>query len=780
MLSFKRLIEENEEWLIDLIVEYARDRAYTEYSSTLREAWRISVCGISKPLVAFIEAAQGSDRPQHVATEKMQAFGVVRGLQHRAMGISVSDFFGMLKLYRRAYVDLIEEKEPQPDQRHALRALIIEMFDAMEIGILRAWESSTETEKLSELQHRNRELSNEKNKYLTVFESIAEPAILLDTDNCPTHVNAAANRLLPGESQPGAGYYGHRDSPALQAIVARILQSRGAADETLTLETTSGTLVFHVALQEMLDISKKFAGTVIILQDVTEFLKAIEAARAADRAKSVFLTTLSHEIRTPINNILGLTGLLDDGGCPADKARHLRSMRASGEVLSTLIENALGFSKAESNALQLIEQDFNLTELCDSLFRVLDLEEFRKQLALRKTIAPDVPTQLHGDSHKLRHILMNLLSNAVKFTASGTVRLRVTHQARREDGRHVLCFEVIDTGPGLQSDEVAHLFEPYFQGPRSAEMTQTHGSGLGLAISHHLVQFLGGEIDYRPNPSGGAIFRFRLSFAEARRPQAPEFVSCGGTVLVVEDDPVNAIVFEGYLHDLGYRVRLASTYSAAITALEETAFDIVVTDYKLDGRTGLDVAKAVAQLRDPVPVIVVTAAIPENAQALTAQSQARQFLEKPFSRHELAHALSSVSRTLATTPVAPEDTEGAVDAVDRHVTPADLDRLLSDLGPERCRAVVESYKSNARDLVAGMQEQLRHGAVSEVSDLAHQLISASGFVGAWKTVALSREITALCKSGEIAALDETLGRLERERTDAQHALDSYWQNIETH
>ncbi|MEO1020377.1 MAG: histidine kinase dimerization/phospho-acceptor domain-containing protein, partial [Pseudomonadota bacterium] len=325
MLSFKRLFEEHEEWLIDRIVRYAEDRGHTDYSSTLREAWRISVCGISKPLIEFIEAAQAADSPRETAINHMKDFGMAHGLQHRAMGIRLSSFIGMLKLYRAAYVDLIEEKETRAEDRTYLRDLIVEMFDSMEIGILSEWERSTESEKLTELQQRNRELSNEKNKYLTVFESIAEPAILLNTRNEPTHVNAAANRLLLGKNEPGAGYYGDRESPELQTIIERILASQDNNDETLELATTSGTLVFQVALQQMLDISKKFAGTVVILQDVTEFLKAIDAARAADRAKSVFLTTLSHEIRTPINNILGLTALLDDDTFPPTKARQLRS-----------------------------------------------------------------------------------------------------------------------------------------------------------------------------------------------------------------------------------------------------------------------------------------------------------------------------------------------------------------------------------------------------------------------------------------------------------------------
>ncbi|WP_371225048.1 ATP-binding protein [Roseovarius sp. 2305UL8-3] len=782
MQSFKELIEQNEGWLTDHVVHLAQESGHTQYSSTLREAWRISVCGVSKPLIEFIEQAQSASSPREATVKHLTEFGIAQGHRHRAMGISLSSFVGLLKLYRSAYLDLVAEKETDPEQRLQFHDLIFEVFDAMEIGILKAWENLTETERLAELQARNRELSNEKNKYLTVFESIAEPAILLNPEDQPTHVNAAANRLLLGETKPGAGYYGDLSSPVLKDIVTRILTARGKDADTaqpLKLETTGGTLVFHVAIQQMLDISKKFAGTVIILQDVTEYLQAIDAARAAERAKSVFLTTLSHEIRTPINNILGLTGLLDDGSASPDKARHLQSMRASGEMLSTLIENSLGLSKAESNALQLIEQDFNLAELCEALFRVLDLKEFRQQLRLERFIAPDVPIHLNGDSHKLRHILMNLLSNALKFTEAGTVTLSISASGNTAGGRHELRFDVIDTGKGLDEDEIDQLFEPYYQSHKSREHSQTHGSGLGLAISKRLVEFLGGKIEYRPNPLGGSVFRFCLAFEDSHHPQTSDLNAAGHRVLVVEDDPVNAIVFESYLQDLGHNVRVAETYQDAIDALDQQEFEIVVTDYKLDGKTGLDVARAVEQLEArkglSIPVIVVTAAIPEDALETMGHSNVRLFLEKPFSRYELANALASVTHRPA--PATGESAPASDNDVDRHVKTSDLNRLLTDLGFERCEAVVQSYQASASDLIAGMQRMFGAANLSGLSEQAHQLVSASGFVGAWKIVEMSKDLTRLSKTGNMQAVGEKLAALETESDLTKQALEDYWHQI---
>lgn len=776
MLNLKTLIVNHEDWLTDRVVHYAQQKSYTEYSSTLREAWRISICGLSAPLVQLIDAAQSTQVPQETAIMDATEFGVSQGLKHRSLGIELSDFVGLLKLYRNAYVDLVTEKEPPGDQRLMFQDLILKLFDSIEVGLLTAWAASSTNAQLAELKRRNRELSNEKNKYLTVFESMAEPAILLDPDDNPTHVNAAANSLLLGETKPGAGYYGKPDNSLLHEAVAAILKSEGRSPGPVTLNTPGGVRLFDVSIQQMLDISKKFAGQIIILQDVTDYLRAIDAAQTADRAKSVFLTTVSHEIRTPINNILGLTGLLEDKDLPASKLKRLRSIRASGEMLSALIENVLGLSKAETNALQLIEQDFNLTELCEALFQVLELEEKNQQLMLEKRFGPSVPLPLHGDSQKLRHILLNLLSNALKYTESGSVTLSVSVEGPETSGRPTLRFEVIDTGLGVRESEVDGLFEPFFQGAHSNADAVARGSGLGLAISKHLVEFLGGKITYRPNPAGGSIFGFSLQFDLAMQPMPLAKDATGHTVLVVEDDPVNAIVIEGYLRELGNAVTVVDSYPDAVETLNSADFDIVVTDYKLDGKTGLDVAHVVRRIGRQkgvrIPVVVVTAAIPQDASHSLRKSDVSLFLEKPFSRYELANALSSVGYA----KVKENATQTAESTP--YVSLRDLNRLLTDLGFARCQAVVRSYQSNMPSLISGMQARLAEGNLSGACELAHQLISASGFVGAWPLVRMTNEMKALCNEADQEAAQAKFTELLRESKLTGQDLDTCWGRIE--
>tara|TARA_R110002020_G_scaffold203246_2_gene406724 strand:- start:1513 stop:3858 length:2346 start_codon:yes stop_codon:yes gene_type:complete len=776
MLNLKSMIETHEDWLTDRVVHYAQQKLLTEYSSTLREAWRISICKLSAPLLRLVEAVETSLNSSDAALNEADAFGLSQGIKHRSLGIEGRDFVGMLKLYRKAYVDFVTEMNFPDAQRDMLQSLILELFDAIELGVLTAYTASSTTEQMKRLQKRNRELSNEKNKYLTVFESIAEPAILLDTDAQPTHVNASAVRLLLGEMQPGAGYYGDLDNPALHDLIAEILESGPHSQSRVTLDTPGGKRVFNVAIQQMLDISRKFSGQVIILQDVTAYLQAIEAAQTADRAKSVFLTTISHEIRTPINSILGLTGLLEEEELLAPKLPQLRSIRASGEMLSALIENVLGLSKAETNAFQLLEQDFNLTVLCEALFRVLELGDRDPKRTLEMRFAPDVPLQLHGDGHKLRHVLLNLLSNALKFTERGSVALVVTKEASGTQERPSLRFEVIDTGPGVRQEEVDRLFEPFVQGTHANTASARRGSGLGLAISKRLVEFLGGSIDYRPNPKGGSIFGFSLQFSLARQPSLVPQASEQLSILVVEDDPVNAMVIEGYIKELGHSVTVDESYEKAVDSLGRAEFDVVVTDYKLGAKTGLDVAHAVhlaGQRKGiKIPVIVVTAAIPQDASDGLKQPDVRLFLEKPFSKSELASALSSVthSRDRQDDPPPARTTT--------HISMPDLSRLLSDIGFERCRAVVQSYQGNMPSLVSRMQEHLQQGRLMEMSELAHQLISASSFVGAWPLVEQAKQLKALCKTAKPEAVTEVFAAFLLSSQLTRQELETLWSEIE--
>lgn len=264
-----------------------------------------------------------------------------------------------------------------------------------------------------------------------------------------------------------------------------------------------------------------------------ELQHAKEAAEAANKAKSQFLAAMSHELRTPLNSILGFSQIMYNDTCCTDENReYLDIINRSGQHLLQLINDVLEMSKIEAGKIKLNEKQLDLYSLLDSLEDMLCLKAAAKKLTLIFERSPSVPQYIIADESKLRQVLLNLLSNALKFTQTGSVTLRVKmgHEGRlgvRLGGQErifplsppsplsplsfpntqSLIFEVEDTGSGIASEEINHLFEAFVQtesGRRSQE-----GTGLGLAISRKFVQLMGGDITVNSVVGKGSIFALR-------------------------------------------------------------------------------------------------------------------------------------------------------------------------------------------------------------------------------------------------------------------------------
>ncbi len=778
-----RLINEHEDWLIERVVRYAHDNEYTRYTSTLREAWRSSIIGLSQPLVAAIDEVLADGHPAGAPIRAAVAFGVEQAQKHRVRGIDMGLFLGLMKFYRRAYFDLVEEKVPDLKDQKRLTSVLLEMFDSIEIGLVREWSGTHEAAELDHLREKNRELSNEKNKYLTVFESIAEPTILLDLDDNPLYVNAAGGQILLGETSPGVSYYGHPDTDRLQQIVAEILRQAGCDDarnDQISLDTAIGPRTFSIAIQEMLDISDKFAGRVVILKDVTDYLAAIAAAEDANRAKSSFLATVSHEIKTPINSIIGLTELLDDGRLTEEDQRHVDAIRASGKLLSELVENILGLSRSEANALRRNNQDFDLNDLIEGIMQVIRPGADARGLTAVVDFQADKPCRVHGDAQKVRHVLMNLLSNALKYTAEGGVTLRVTPQAETASDRLVFSFAVEDTGVGLPDGSTDWLFDPFTQYAHPDLESGPRGTGLGLAICKRLVSFLGGEISARPRLEGGSVFAFELPFTASVSKLATTSPGTSLEILVVEDDPVNALVAEGYVTDLGHKAVVVHDYATALETLRASRFDLVLTDNRLGRKTGLDLARYLRNAEDSrlnaLPIVLVTAELPYVDEDISETVQ--HFIEKPYDRQDLAQAIrlainagDPASAAVATTVHDQTEThDPAPPLLDTRV----LNQLLTDLGVERCWRIVESYQKTAPRLFRALAQGSTADDLVAISEAAHQLISAASFVGLTGIATRARELHRCCIARDKKQVRKLNADLQHLGQPGLEALAEHW------
>ena len=244
-------------------------------------------------------------------------------------------------------------------------------------------------------------------------------------------------------------------------------------------------------------------------------LRAKETAEEADRAKSEFLAVVSHEIRTPINGVIGFAQILADSPLSPEQREHVAIIKSSGQALEKLIADILDLSKIEAGKIEIESTPFGLHRLIEEVCAFFQPKARAAALTLHAKIAPDVPSIVSTDGARLRQILTNLLGNALKFTERGSVTLLVTCMRGepigvRETRRALrLCFEIVDTGIGIAPDKIAKLFKPFGKVDSSSERRRS-GTGLGLIISKRLCELMGGSISVDSTPGEGSTFRFSI------------------------------------------------------------------------------------------------------------------------------------------------------------------------------------------------------------------------------------------------------------------------------
>lgn len=279
--NFKKIILNNEEILVEKVLNYAKKQNYVKYTSTLKEAWRMSIAGLSESLIKVIE--KNSSIPEmgpddDFTKSEIAEFGIIEAQKHRSRGITLSMFLGLMKYYHQAYTDLINESNFSLEEKTYFSQYIKRFFDHVELGFTMEWLGLSEKQKSEELQRANRELSNEKNKYLTVFESIYDPIILVDKNNNIENINHKAAEVFLDEVISGMKYYSKTDTDKQldwlnKELIKFINLNENEIFEEKVIETKAGEKTFLVKFKKMLDISEKYRGTVIIFYDITERVK---------------------------------------------------------------------------------------------------------------------------------------------------------------------------------------------------------------------------------------------------------------------------------------------------------------------------------------------------------------------------------------------------------------------------------------------------------------------------------------------------------------------------
>lgn len=406
------------------------------------------------------------------------------------------------------------------------------------------------------------------------------------------------------------------------------------------------------------DSKCKIIGLVGINRDITQIMLAEknmqiakEEAISANRAKSAFLSSMSHEIRTPLNAILGFSQLmLHDRSLSLQQRDRLETINRSGEHLLALINDILEFSKIEAGHISFNSNAFDLRVMLKEINSMFQMKASSKWLYLKMKLTKDLPRFIVADENKLRQILINLIGNAVKFTDMGGIELNVA-SSRMDNGKINLVFEIIDTGPGIDSKEMKNLFQVFGQ---SETGIKKGGTGLGLVISRQYARLMGGDINVKSEPGKGSCFSISINVLEGDKTvKIDEFskkqvkrVKTGQEsyrVLVVDDQVDNRKLIKELLAPVGFEVQEAGNGHEAIEKAKEWLPHIILMDMRMPVMNGYEAIRNIKDTNQQVkiPVIAVTASAFDEDRQKAIDWGASGYLRKPFKDYELFECLQS-------------------------------------------------------------------------------------------------------------------------------------------
>lgn len=526
-------------------------------------------------------------------------------------------------------------------------------------------------------------------------------------------------------------------------------------------------------------------------ENETQLRAARDDANRASQAKSEFLATMSHEIRSPMSGMLGVLELLR--GTPLDAAQSQLAVMAqsAGTGLLAILNDILDFSKIEADALTIVPEPVSLRDVLRHITPSFGVSAKAKGVDLVVIIDPGLPDYIQTDPLRLRQILNNLLSNAVKFTASGEVRLEV--DVTEGEPGPTLRLAISDTGIGMEESALNRLFQPFTQADGSTSR-QFGGTGLGLSISRRLARLMGGDILVTSRLGQGTVFSVALPFIPASAPAPPDTDSLTPAglisfnvevrVLVTDDDPTNRFVAKRLLELMGLTADAAESGEEALRMLHARQYDLLLTDCHMPGMDGVALARAVRETADPalrdLPIIGLTADVTAAQRSRCEAAGMAEVTIKPLNHDRLTGLLV---RHLAHLLVArgPDEPGSAIAAATESPISMTFDdqiwRSLFPPGDPEGTEWFADYQESA-DLQLQELKELLSGAADdslrreEIAALAHKLAGSSFCVGAALLGDNARSLEQAAATGDRAALLVLLATLHTERAAVKREIET--------
>lgn len=548
----------------------------------------------------------------------------------------------------------------------------------------------------------------------------------------------------------------------------RILEARLASSQQL-LDTMSS----HQNAQNNLMLNQHERLEEIVRERTSELKRKAEEANAANRAKSDFVANMSHEVRTPMNAIIGMSLLALKTELNYKQRNYIECVHHSAENLLGILNDILDFSKMESGKLDIYATDFRLEDVMESLVSLVGLKAEEKGVQMGININPDVPTGLIGDSLRLSQILINLCNNAVKFTDTGGGIL-VSIKLLEDDGSDVrLHFSVNDTGIGMTPSQQAALFQPFSQAD-SSTTREYGGTGLGLAITKNLVELMDGKIWLESESGSGSTFHVIIKFGKQRgaissRRKSDEVSEAeiseavarmrGARVLLVEDNELNRELVLELLVANGLIVDIASNGAEALASLERKSYDGILMDCQMPVMDGYMATRKIREQERyrNLPIIALTANAMTGDREKVLHSGMNDHIAKPINQNKLFKTLACWIKTVTDNtvvecpvpekPVNPEvkmneDELTSLPGIDTGAGLA-IVRGKTDL----YRRILIRFRDAYRDFDGIFQEARTSDDAQAATREAHSLKGSAGNIGAKQVQQAAFELEQACSDG---------------------------------
>jgi signal transduction histidine kinase/DNA-binding response OmpR family regulator len=563
-----------------------------------------------------------------------------------------------------------------------------------------------------------------------------------------------------------------------EKILRALTEQQVPISEEISLDfgKTGDTRMYNIQGSPMFDDEGRLWGGIILYYDNTDLIRAKIQAEQANQAKSAFLAKMSHEVRTPMNAVIGMSELAEREYGKPGGIEYIAEIKNAGKNLLSIINDILDFSKIETGNIELSAEPYELSSLLNDVLNIIRVHIDDKPIELIADIARDIPTSMIGDEARVRQVLLNVLSNAVKYTVEGFVILTATHEREGPDTVK-LIFSVEDSGIGIRAEDTDKLFDDFVRLDQRRNRT-IQGTGLGLAITRSLCRAMGGDISVTSRYGYGSVFTITLrqkctDFTPSgkisrkvyvrKENVVTRFTAPTARLLLVDDNATNLKVAEGLLAPYRSLVDTCLGGAAAIRLVRKNRYDIIFMDHMMPEMDGMEATLAIRALSgerfQTVPVVALTANALVGMREIFLQSGFNDYLAKPIEISKLYEIMEKwIPREKWEEPESAAKQAPVCQTSRLEIEGVDIALGIDMTGGSEANyiEVLTLFHKDAAERLETLREEPGEVELPLFTTHVHALKSASASIGATALSELAARLEDAGRSGGLAAFRENL------------------------